>query len=135
MKSFLWAVLLATTAFLLSCGDSNSSGPEPAPDPIPGWLKVRFDSPNTDDGGIMFTLSGAQIDSVRSAYPDLFVSGGNVSPKHIIVAGSLISGLLVEIKVPDVASVAEYTATVGQVAARETFQQRQVSTFSLVVER
>ena len=92
MKLFLRTVLVAATVFLLSCGDSNSSGPEPPPDPIPGWLKVRFDSPNSDDGGIMFTLSGGQVDSVRSAYPDLFVSTGNASPKHIIVAGSLISG-------------------------------------------
>jgi hypothetical protein len=52
-----------------------------------------------------------------------------------IVAGSLISGILVEVKVPDVALVAQYTASVEQVAARETFQQRQVSAFSLVVER
>jgi len=135
MRTLLWAILIGASALLLSCGDSGSSGPEPPADPIPGWLKVRFNSPNADDGGIMFTVSGGQIDSVRSAYSDLFVSAGNASPKRIIVAGNLTSGIVVEIQVPDVGSVAGYTAAVEEVAARETFQQRPVSVFSLVVER
>ena len=135
MKYFPSILLIGVAALILSCGDSGSSGPEPTPDPIPGWLKVRFNSPNADDGGVMFTVAGGQIDSVRSAYSDLFVSTGSASPKRIVVAGNLISGIVAEIQVPDVGSVAQYNATVEQVAARGTFQQRAVSVFSLVVER
>ena len=136
MKPFLWTALGVATILFLSCGDSTPSEPPPPPDPIPGWLRIRLNSPNSDDGGIMFTVAGGQIDSVRSAYPELFVSQGNPGSTRIIVAGDLTSGgLLAEIMVPDVGSVADYAATVEQVAARASFEQRQPSAFSLVVER
>ena len=135
MRHLLWLVLVGMAALLLSCGDSGSSGPEPPPDPIQGWLKIRLGSPNADDGGIMFTVSGGQVDSVRSAYSDLFFSSGNASPRRIIVAGNLTSGIVAEIQVPDVASVAQYSATLQEAAARESYEQRSVSLYSLAVER
>ena len=136
MRLFLWITLATATILVLSCGDSTPSEPPPPPDPIPGWLKIRLNSPNSDDGGIMFMVSGGQIDSVRSAFSDLFVSQGSTTAKRVIVGGDLTSGgLLVEIRVPDVASISDYAITVEQVAARENFQQRQVSAYSLAVER
>ena len=136
MKHIPWIVLVVAGLLVLSCGDTNPSQPPPPPDPIPGWLRIRLNSPNTDDGGIMFTVSGGQIDSVRSSYPEVFFSPGTPSLRRIIVAGDLPSGsVLAEIMVPDVQSVADYATTVEQAAARETFEQRAVSGYSLVVER
>ncbi|MEE8385082.1 MAG: hypothetical protein V3S01_04120 [Dehalococcoidia bacterium] len=84
----------------------------------------------------MFTVSGTQIDSIRSAFSDLFISQGSSATKRVIVAGDMSSGsLLIEMLVPDVASVSGYVVTVEQVASRETFQQRQTSAYSLAVER
>ena len=52
------------------------------------------------------------------------------------MAGNLTSGgVVVEVLVPDVELSANYSATPGEVAARDTYQQRQVSTYSLVIER
>jgi len=45
------------------------SGAEPAG---PGWLDVRLVSPAADDGGVLFVVRGAPIDSVRSSFPDLY---------------------------------------------------------------
>ena len=136
MRTIRWTALLAAGVLVLSCGDSNPAEPPPAPDPIPGWLGIRLQSPNTDDGGILLTVSGGEIYSVRSTHPDLFVSPPGTPVRRIIVGGELTSGgLLVEIMVPDVQSAADYTATVEQAAARNTYEQRGVSAYSLVVEQ
>jgi hypothetical protein len=121
---------------IAGCGDSGGSGPEPEPDPIPGWLKVRLDTPNADDGGIMFTVSGGAIESVRSSFLDLYVSQGSSTLKRIIVAGNLPNGtVLVELKVPDVQDAEDYSAIVDQVASGDSFVQRTASGYSLSVER
>jgi hypothetical protein len=134
-EPFLWIAAVLAAILLLSCGDPSPSEPPP-PDPIPGWLRIRFDTQNTDDGGIMFSVTGGQVDSIRSAYSDVFTSSGNPASRRVIVAGDLTSGgIIAEILVPDVQKVADYTATVEQVAARESFVQRAPSSVSLTVER
>ena len=136
MRRFLTILLVLTGSFVLSCGDSGPSEPKPNENPVPGWLSVRLSTPNADDGGIMFTISGGQIDSIKSAYPDLFTSSAGNASKQVIVAGHLPTGVVVaELLVPNVELVANYGATVEQVAARDTYQQRPVSGVSLVVER
>lgn len=133
MRRLLPILLLALLAVGLSCGDSEPSGP---PDPIPGWLRIRFTSPNTDDGGVLFTISGGTVTSVRSPYPDLFVTPSGTLPLRVLVAGNLASGVVVaEIQVPDVQTATDYTVVVEEVASRDTFEQREVSTYSLVVEQ
>jgi hypothetical protein len=123
-------------ALIPGCGDSGGSGPEPEPDPVPGWLKVRLDSPNVDDGGILFTVAGGPVESIRSSFLDLYVSQGSTTVKRVIVGGNLTSGaILIELKVPDVQDVEDYSATVDEVAARESFVQRSASAYSLTVER
>jgi hypothetical protein len=136
MRLFLWTSLMAASVLLLSCGDSTPSEPGPEEDPIPGWLRIRLISPNSDDGGILFTVAGGQVDSIRSGFPDLYVSPGSTTSRQVLVAGNLATGgVVAELLVPNVKVVANYTATVQQVAARATFQQRQASTVTLVVER
>lgn len=135
MRALLCIAVLGSALLASGCGDSSPSEPKP-PEPQPGWLRIRLNSPNADDGGVMFRVSGARIDSIRSVYPDLFVAPGGASPLRVVVAGNLANGsVLAEIKVPDVQDVAEYAATVDQVASRATFQQRPASAFTLVVER
>jgi hypothetical protein len=129
------AVLLLAGTLLASCGDGSPSEPAPAP-PIPGWLKVRMTSPQQDDGGILFALSGGPIESVRTSYPELLTSEGALPPKRVLVVGDLTSGSVVaEILVPDVRKVADYRATVEQVASRASFQQRGTPDYRLTVER
>ena len=135
MRRFLAVLLVLTGGFALSCGDSGPSGPKPNKDPIAGWLKVRLNTPNADDGGIMFTISGGQIDSIKSAYPDLFTSAAG-SSRRVIVAGNLTTGgIVAELLVPDVEMAANYSANVEQVAARDSYEQRSASAVTLSVER
>jgi hypothetical protein len=84
----------------------------------------------------MFLLSGAQIDSVRSPFADLYTARFTTSTMRVIVAGNLANGgLVAEILVPNVDAVTNYQATVEQVAARDTYEQRSPSSASLVLER
>jgi hypothetical protein len=136
MRAFLAAALLVLGVFALSCGDSDTSGPGPDKEPVPGWMKVRLSSTSADDGGIMFLLSGAQIDSVRSSFPDLFPARFSPTAMRVIVAGSLTNGEVVaEVLVPDLEALASYTVAVEQVAARDTYEQRPASSVSLTLER
>jgi hypothetical protein len=136
MRVFLVFALVSLVALGISCGDSSGPGKsEPPKNPVPGWLKVRFNSPNGDDGGIMFTVSGARVNSVRSTHSDLFTYSIDSALVRVVVVGNLSTGsTIAEFQVPDVESVALYSATVEEVAAT-TFEQRQASSVTLTVER
>ena len=130
----IWRGLAAFVAFailMMSCTEST----EPVPDPTPGWLALRLWTPNTDDGGIIFTVSGASIDSVRSTYPDAFMTRTGSNAWRMLVAGDLIGGAVVaEVHVPDIAKASSYTGTIEQVAARApSFAQRSLSEYALTV--
>ena len=134
MRRLLAVLILVTVGCVLSCGDSGTSGPSPSKDPVAGGLKVRLTTPNADDGGIMFAISGGQIDSIKSAYSDFYSSTAGGS-KRVIVAGTLPTGsVAAETLIPDIELAGNYNATVEQVAARDTFQQRSASGVSLVLE-
>jgi hypothetical protein len=136
MRALAAVALVALGVVALSCGDSNSSTTGPDPDPVAGWLKVRLTTSNADDGGVMFLLSGAQIDSVRSTYPELYTERFTTSTVRVIVAGNLTNGgVVAEVLVPDVESATNYSAAVEQVAARGTYEQRPASSASLSLEK
>jgi hypothetical protein len=117
---------LALAAALTTC-----SGTEPAG---PGWLDVRLVSPNTDDGGVMFTVRGAPIDSVRSPFPDLYTERVGASEWQVIVLGNVSSAVVARLWVPDLDAAASYAATVDQVASGLTFAQRAPGASSMVIE-
>jgi hypothetical protein len=131
MRRHAWLFVAAATTFVLNCGDSAP----PEPEVTPGWLKVRLTTPHAEDGGILFTASGGQIDSVRSSYTNAYVSPIGQNSWRVLVAGNLASGVVAEILVPDVANAADYSASIEQAAARATYVQRSLGGYSLVVER
>jgi hypothetical protein len=117
-------VVLVLGAGLLTCSDS--SGPPP-----PGWLPVRLVTPNFDDGGVLFTISGARIDSVRSIYPYLVSRMVSETEQRIAVGGTMNGGVIAEIWVPNTG--AEYTATVLEAVVRGTLAQRGITGYAIEV--
>jgi len=120
---------LGLAALLVALG--TCGGPDL---PTTGWLQVLLSSPNTDDGGVLFIVSGGPIDSVRSSYADFFAArqGGSW---RMLVAGGLAPGVVAEVWVPDLGAVATYTGTVEQVAQRTTYAQRPTSAYRVSIER
>ena len=115
--------LIGVAAVLTTCRDSV----EP---PLPGWVDVRLTSPNGDDGGILFTVSGAQIDSVRSAFPNTFTRQESASVVRVIVTGTLTSGVVAQVFVPDVHVLSPYATSLVEIASR-TFEQRSPAGYTL----
>ncbi len=109
---------------------SESSGP------VAGLLTVSLATPNAGaDGAILFNVSGPQALTSVTAGPGLRVFAQPLSTStRVAVTGTLTSGAVVTIGVADTRNVAQYTATVQVVAARD-FQLRSLTGYSLTVSR
>ena len=124
MKRMVWAALLAG---VLACLDTSVG-------PAAGLLKVNLTTPNTSgDGAILLTVSGPT--ALASARPEtglrLFAQSLGAT-NHFALTGTLASGTVLTIGVPDVSRAAAYTATIQQVAA-SNYQLRALAGYSLTV--
>ncbi|HQR18418.1 MAG TPA: hypothetical protein PK948_08595 [Gemmatimonadales bacterium] len=128
------ALVLALVA--LGCsggGDNNDNNPA---GPVAGPLRVVLTSPNTDDGAVMFQVTGAVDSVVVPAGLTLYqsVPGSNVI--RAIVTGDLASGdNLLTLYVADVGLASGYSTQVLQVAAQGTYAQRPTGAYSLTVQK
>lgn len=127
MRRLALLLPVALAAGLTTCGGTEPAGP--------GWLNVRLTSPNADDGGVMFTVRGGTVDSVRSTFPDTYLNRVSQSETGIIVVGAVRSGVVARLWVPDLDAAAQYAATMEQVASGTTFEQRALTGYTLTVER
>jgi hypothetical protein len=107
--TLLLGLLLAGSA----CGDGNS--------PTRGTLTIQLTSASSQAGAIMLTVHGGPILDV-SAPAGYHVYDGKLSQSshRIMITGSIISGELASITVPDIKKAASYQADVVQVAAPVT---------------
>ena len=128
---FLVCILLAPVH---ACADSSVTGPEPIPSPaqVPGWLNVQLTTPNADDGGIMFTVAGGPIDSVRFVNQG-FATAVTDSIWRFLATGELSTGPIAQLLVPNVDDASLYRPEIQQVAALATYQQRDLAGYSLQV--
>ena len=135
MNSILTRGTALAAALLVAagCGGSDDGGPT---GPVAGPLRVVLTSPNTDDGAVMFQVTGV-VDSV--AVPAGFtlhqsVPGPNVL--RVIVTGNISSGSnLLTLYVADVGKASSITTQVMQVAARATYAQRPAGAYTLTVQK
>jgi hypothetical protein len=112
-------------AFLLS-GCSNNTGPDA------GVLNVNVSSPHPDDGALMLSVYGGPVDSVESVGFPVFSVRTSDSVKFI-VTGSLGSGAVARIHIPDGRQASRYTAVVSQVAARMSYAVRDPAGYSITL--
>ena len=105
---------------------------EPA-GPTEGTLLVTLAAPDNDDVAVLFTLSGGPVDSVESVGHLIYSARIDGNTVRVIVTGTLASGPLARIHIPDQRQMSGYLAIVNQVAAHTTYQQRDPSGYSLTV--
>ena len=95
----------------LSCNDGTG--------PVAGSLKIELTTPNSGaDGAIVVFVTGpvAPLSAAAPAGLRAFYDSLGITAK-LAVTGTLSAGTILTIGVDDVNRVAEYTATVQQVAA------------------
>ena len=100
--------------------------------PEPGFVNMTLSALNVDDGAIMFQLSGAAIDSIASPGASFLAAAETGTNTHrVIVAGRIVNGVVARFWIPDRRNIASYTAVVEQAAAASTYEQRDVTGYSL----
>lgn len=119
------ALILAIGA----CSDDNGAGV-----PVPGTLTVSLTSPATD-GAILLTLTGPQLTTPQSANPSFKLYWRLVSSTEmrVMVFGTLATGPLLSVSIPDIAHAAGYKGTVLQVADRDDALRNGLSGYGITV--
>ena len=124
MRSLAAAGFLSS--FLLG-GCSNNIGP------VAGALNVNISSPQHDDGALLLTVSGGPVDSVESVGYRIYSIRAADSVKFI-VTGSLGSGPVARIHIPDGRQASRYSAKISQIAARVSYATRDPGTYSITLQ-
>jgi hypothetical protein len=101
--------------------------------PTAGILTVTLTTPNSDDGAMLFTLSGGPVDSVEAVGYSVYSARIDGNTLRVIVTGTLGPGPVARIRIPDQRQISGYLAIVNQVAAHTTYQQRDPSGYQLAL--
>ncbi len=103
--------------------------------PLPGFLAVDLTLPGSnDDAGALLEVEGPGLDSLRSAEFQLFHAGVPLR-RRVVLAGRLRTGNVLEFWVPNVFRASSYEVRLLQVAAAETYAQRDLDGYRVGVRR
>jgi hypothetical protein len=118
---------LLVLAALSGCGREQPVGP------VAGELVVSLNSPGATDGAVLLRLVGeiTAVTPVGNYRVESAPIGSGIT--RIVVAGTITSGPIARIAVPDLAAAAQYYGLVEQVADRHTFALRSTAGYSVSV--
>jgi hypothetical protein len=125
------ALALLGIAALASCSDGETPPTMPPP---PSALIVGLDSPQTDDGAVVFTLHGpdlADLQPASGAY--LTYTRALGQDVRVVMVGDLAAGPLLTAKIGAGHQLAEYSAVVEQVAMRSDTLRGDISRYRLTI--
>lgn len=129
MRSLRIFGLLALLGIAGGCGGGGGGST-----PEPGFLDLTLNTPNADDGALLFKVVGGTVDSVVAG---AMVQDGSYATvtggTRIVVAGNLTDGIIARVHVPDIKDVADYSVVIEQIAVRNTFTQRATGGYSVTV--
>ena len=72
--TYLPALALGVVVTLASCGGEELPPGPPPPPSGPGFLQVLLETPRTNDGALLITLSGGPLDSLRVSQATLLTA-------------------------------------------------------------
>jgi hypothetical protein len=121
------ATITVALAFTAACS-SDTIGP------MPGALRVVLLTPNSDDGALLLTVSGGNIDTVEAAGYSTYTSRISPTSFRVVVAGDISAGAILTVRVPDVHASATYQATISQAASRSSFLLQNLTGYMLAVQ-
>ncbi len=133
----LWyaLVVLLGAALLWGCADRDDLVRPVSLEPDPGFLTVQLTAPPAArDIGALVVVEGPAIETVRAPGFEMFQSESAVSPRQIVVAGTLATGPIAEFLVPDRALLPRYRARLIEVTG-ENYSPRDLSEYEVVITR
>jgi hypothetical protein len=122
-------MILLLLLLAISCRDSltNPSGSQPNPSSAKaGWVSVVLNTPNSNDGAVQLSLTGAPIDSLELQGNRGFASIVN-GTGHLLVTGDIRSGVVARMWVPDLSAASRYQGSIVAAAAKSTYQLQDIS--------
>ena len=121
-------VVLGALGMLNGCSGQPSA-------PVAATLQVSLSTPFNDDGAVLFTVTGGRVDSVDAAGYTLYTSRTDPATLQVILTGDLSPGIVAHVHIPDERGASQYSATISQVAARETYIERDPASYRLELTR
>jgi hypothetical protein len=115
----------------MAAGLSNCSGPPS--ETVAATLAVTLSSPFTDDGALLFTISGGPVDSVETTGYTLYSYRPDGNTMEIIVTGQINSGAIARLYIGNERLTPQYSARVMQAAARSSYTQRDPGAYGLTL--
>ena len=131
--TYLRALALGLVATLASCGGEEWPPGPPPPPSGPGFLQVLLETPRSNDGALLITLSGGPLGSLRVSQVTLLTAPPGVNDQQVIIAGDVRAGVVLRFWVPERANVANYRAVLDQVATRRDYIQQSLTGYSLTI--
>lgn len=125
-RTALAAALVAS----LTCGGGGDGGTGPTP-PDPGLVDLVLATPNSNDGALLLSITGALVNSVTAQSFEVASVGAGSSTVKLLVRGNLTDGVIAQITVPDRHKLSSYQVTVNQAAARTTYQQQPLAGYAV----
>jgi hypothetical protein len=124
-----WGVVLGLG--LAGLGGCSSE----APGPGSATLSLSLSSPAQDDGAVLLTITGGPVDSIEAPGYRIYSTSPEANTYRVIIAGQLVSGPIARVHIPDERRSADYAAIVEQVAARDSYRQRDPAGYGLSFAR
>jgi len=120
--------IAAIVALGAACGGDGPTGP------VAGPIELVLASPNSDDGAVLLTVSGGPMDSVAAVGYTTFSAPLSGTSAKVVVVGSVVSGTVARVWVPDRSKTAQYSVTLVEVAARGSYQLRPLQGYRVTIQ-
>ena len=112
---------------LAGCGSKEPTGP------VAGELVITLTSPGATDGAVLLRLVGP-VDEVQAEGSYLVESAAlSDGITRIVVVGTIVSGPVARISIPDMSQASQYFGLVEQVADRGSFALLSVAGYSVTI--
>jgi hypothetical protein len=111
MKRLVLAGLVLVAACSADAGNAAQAG----------TLTLSLTAAGPNDGAIVVVVSGGSVVSVDAPAGYQIASNSDGRGTHVMIVGSVTSGVLATLHVPDVSRASAYVVTVEQVADRDSF--------------
>ncbi len=121
------AVVLCALGLVAGCGTKQPVGP------VAGELVVTLTSPGAADGAVLLRLVGP-VDEVKAERGYLVESAAlSDGITRIVVVGTITTGPVARISIPDMSQASQYFGLVEQVADRGSYALLSVAGYSVSV--